>query len=112
MKKVRVFIYCRVGRKDQLAQAGQVNALRAYTQMAGYEEVGLAAEYGVFHTADRPGLNRATQAIIDGNADMVLVHNICRFGRDRHMVQDYIGLLAKYGGKLCCLKEGLTLPEA
>lgn len=112
MKKVRVFVYCRVGHKDQLAQEGQVNALRAYTKMAGYEEVGLATEYGIFHTADRPGLNRATQAVINGRADMVLVQGISRIGRDRSVVEGYIDLLARHGGKLCCLKEGLTLPEA
>lgn len=111
MERVKVFIYCRVGNKDQLAMEGQVTALRAFTKIAGYEEVGLTAEYGIFHTADRPGLNRATQAIIGGKADAVLVQSICRIGRDRHMVQDYIDLLARHRGKLCCLKEGLTLPE-
>lgn len=83
MKKCRVVIYCRVGSKDQLAMEGQVTALRAFTKIAGYEEVGLATEYGIFHTVDRPGLNRATQAVIDGKADMVLVNSICRIGRDR-----------------------------
>lgn len=111
MEKLRVVIYCRVGNKDQLAMEGQVTALRAFTKIAGYKEVGLATEYGKFHTADRPGLNRATQAVIDGKADMVLVQSISRIGRERYMAQDYIDLLARHGGKLCCLQEGLILPE-
>ncbi len=42
---------------------------------------------------------------------MVLVQSICRIGRDRPVVEGYIDLLARHGGKLCCLKAGLTLPE-
>lgn len=111
MGKVKVSIYCRVGNKDQLAMDSQMTALRVYAKIADCEEVGLATEYGIFHTADRPGLNRATQAIIDGKADMVLVQSISRIGRDHYMVRDYIDLLERRRGKLCCLKEGLTLPE-
>ena len=58
---------------------------------------------------DRPALYKVTQAILDGEVDLVVVDSISRIGRDWGMTQSYIGLLTQHKVKLLCVKEQLMI---
>ena len=58
---------------------------------------------------ERPALYKVTQAILDGEVDLVVVDSISRIGRDWGMTQSYIELLTQHKVKLLCVKEQLMI---
>ncbi len=58
---------------------------------------------------DRPALYKVTQAILDGEVDLVVVDSISRIGRDWGITQSYIELLTQHKVKLLCVKEQLMI---
>ena len=111
MKEIRVCLYCRFAHEDQFVSKAQADLLKTYAQDAGWSIVGIFVDFRTGQTADRSGLEQVTQTIATGKANMVLVHSVTRIGRDRSFVESYVKLLSKYGAKLHCVKERLTLPE-
>ena len=55
------------------------------------------------------GVYKVTQAILDGEVDLVVVDSISRIGRDWGMTQSYIELLTQHKAKLLCVKEQLMI---
>ena len=55
------------------------------------------------------GVYKVTQAILDGEVDLVVVDSISRIGRDWGMTQSYIELLTQHKVKLLCVKEQLMV---
>lgn len=103
----QVAIYCRVANRDQLALEAQAESLQAYAQRAGYAEVGVFAEFGPGTTLDRPALEQVTQAVMAGKVDVVLAAGAKRIATDSYTARDYARLIAPYGAKLHCVKEGI-----
>ena len=79
---MRVFVYCRVAHDDSFSLEAQAAQLRRYAEQAGYTIIGATAEQGSGLTLDRPGLEKVTQAVLDGKVDMLLVNSIDRIGRE------------------------------
>ena len=86
---MRVFVYCRVAHDDSFSLEAQAAQLRRYAEQAGYTIIGATAEQGSGLTLDRPGLEKVTQAVLDGKVDMLLVNSIDRIGREWGMTQAY-----------------------
>ena len=76
---------------------------------AGYTIIGIAAEHCTGMSLDCPALYKVTQAILDGEVDLVVVDSISRIGRDWGMTQSYIELLTQHKVKLLCVKEQLMI---
>ena len=79
---MRVFVYCRVAHDDSFSLEAQAVQLRRIAAQAGYTIIGASAEQGSGLTLDRPGLEKVTQAVLDGKVDMLLVNSIDRIGRE------------------------------
>ena len=107
MSKPQVFIYYRVANRDQLGLETQVKCLQASVQSAGYAEGDIPAECEPGATLRRPALERVTQAAMAGNVDVILAAGTKRLGLDRRMATEYARLIAPYGAKLHCVKEGI-----
>ena len=79
---MRDFVYCRVAHDDSFSLEAQAAQLRRYAEQAGYTIIGATAEQGSGLTLDRPGLEKVTQAVLDGKVNMLLVNSIDRIGRE------------------------------
>ena len=108
---MRVFVYCRIARDDSFSLEAQAAQLRRYAEQAGYTIIGATAEQGSGLTLDRPGLEKVTQAVLDGKVDMLLVNSIDRIGRKWGMTQAYINLLTKHKVKLLCIRDPLLFDK-
>ena len=102
---MRVFVYCRVAHDDSFSLEAQAVQLRRIAAQAGYTIIGASAEQGSGLTLDRPGLEKVTQAVLDGKMDMVLVNSIDRIGREWGMTQAYIDFLTQHKVKLLCIRD-------
>lgn len=108
---MKVFLYCRVAHDDGFSLQAQEHELRRYAKQAGYTIIGAATECGSGLTLDRPALQELTQAVLVGEAEMVLVHNIDRIGREWGMTQRYIDLLTAHKVTLLCVRENVRFSE-
>ena len=107
-KGSRVYLYCRVAHNDGFSLKLQKEDLLQFAKQAGFEIVGISAEYAGGRTLDRGGLNEVSQAICSGKADVVLVKSTSRIARDMPQFQEYIRFLDENGAMLCCMQEQLV----
>lgn len=79
-EKVRVMLYCRVARADQLAEDVQFERLKGY---AAEKSMSIAGAYCDRVPADqpRPGLQQMLRDVAEGQADMVLALTPSRLAR-------------------------------
>ena len=108
---MRAFLYCRVAHEDSFALEHQRFLLQLYAKQAGYTIIGTAAAQGSGLTLARPGVEKVTQAVLAGNVDVVLVHNLSRIGREWGMTKSYIDLLTRHKVKLLCIRDRLLFDE-
>lgn len=96
----RAWIYCRTAGLDTMALDAQAGVLTAYANEHGFTVAGLTkgSENGL--SMDRAGLNTVTDAVSRGLADVVLVMNMDRLGRETAVVDRYISWLGKNGAEL------------
>lgn len=107
MEKKRAVLYCRVARDDAFSLKSQAQELRRYADRNGYTIVGVMSESGSGLTLNRPALSEVTKAVYEGKADVILVKNLARIGRERVLVQEYIDFLNEHKVTLLCVTEGL-----
>ena len=109
MEKIRVAVYCRVARDDTFSLEVQAAELRRYAEQAGYTIVSIMTEHGSGLTLDRPALKAVTEAVCKHKANMLIVKNLSRIGRDWGMVQEYIDFLNQHEVTLLCVSEGIKI---
>ncbi|NBH77751.1 recombinase family protein [Clostridiaceae bacterium] len=79
-EKVRVALYCRVARADQLAEDAQFERLKGY---AAEKNMSIAGAYFDRVPADqpRPGLQQMLRDVAEGQAEMILALTPSRLAR-------------------------------
>lgn len=111
MEKIRVVAYCRVAHDDTFSLEAQAANFRLYAEQAGYIVVSVITETGSGLTLDRPALKAVTEAVCKHKANMLLVKNLSRIGRNWGMVQEYIDFLNQHKITLLCVSEGLEISD-
>lgn len=101
---MNVCYYCRVAYDDGCSLAMQKVELRRYAEQIG-TIVGEYAEHSSGLTLARPELQRVTEALLSGQAEMLIVKSIDRISRAWNMTQRYIELLTRHGIRLLCIKD-------
>lgn len=96
------WLYCRVAHPTSLELEAQAAQLIAYAQEHGIEIAGITTETGNGLTLHRKGLDEASHALVTGKANILLVHSLCRIGRDTVEVSNYLMWLKQNGVTLTC----------
>ena len=102
---MKVCIYCRSAYDDGFSLEMQKKELQHYANQNGYTVVGVYAECGSGLTLKHPKLWEATDQILSGEAEMLIVKSIDRISRDWQKTQKYIDSLTKQGGRILCVNE-------
>lgn len=77
-----VWIYCRVGNNEQGTIEAQRDELIRFANQRGFNIAGISQDIGNGLDYLRKGLSETKQAVCSKNADVVLVKNVSRIGRD------------------------------
>ena len=107
MENKRAWIYCRVAYPDAFALAAQQASLEAYAEKQGFEIVGITAEQASGLDFSRRGLAEVSGAVAAGEADLLLVANLSRLGRDVTGVDAYLRWLEDQFVEVVCA-DGTT----
>ena len=107
MEHKRAWIYCRVAYPDAFALAAQQASLEAYAEKQGFEIVGITAEQASGLDFSRRGLAEVSGAVAAGEADLLLVANLSRLGRDVTGVDAYLRWLEDQFVEVVCA-DGTT----
>ena len=107
MEHRRAWIYCRVAYPDAFALAAQQASLEAYAEKQGFEIVGITAEQASGLDFSRRGLAEVSGAVAAGEADLLLVANLSRLGRDVASVDGYLRWLEDQFVEVVCA-DGTT----
>ena len=108
---MRAFLDCHVAHDNSFALEHQRFLLQRYANQAGCTIIDAADEYGIGFTLDRSVLQKVTEAVVAGRADVVLVHSLTQIGQEWGMPQRYIDLLTRYKIKLLCIRDWLLFDE-
>ena len=107
MEHNRAWIYCRVAHPDTVALAAQQAYMEAYGEKQGFEIVGITAEQASGLDFSRRGLAEVSGAVAAGEADLLLVANLSRLGRDVTGVDAYLRWLEDQFVEVVCA-DGTT----
>ena len=102
MENNRTWIYCRVAHPDAHALAAQQASLEAYAEAHGFEVVGATAEQASGLDFSRRGLAEVSNAVDDGDIDLLLVANLSRLGRDVGKTDAYLRWLEDQFVEVVC----------
>jgi DNA invertase Pin-like site-specific DNA recombinase len=109
MEHKRTWIYCRVAYPDAHALAAQQANLEAYAEKQGFEIVGTTVEQASGMDFSRRGLAEVSNAVAAGKADLLLVANLSRLGRDAGKTDAYLRWLEDQFVEVVCA-DG-TIPQ-
>ena len=109
MEHKRTWIYCRVAYPDAHALAAQQVNLEAYAEKQGFEIVGTTVEQASGMDFSRRGLAEVSNAVAAGKADLLLVANLSRLGRDAGKTDAYLRWLEDQFVEVVCA-DG-TIPQ-
>ena len=109
MEHKRAWIYCRVAYPDAHALAAQQANLEAYAEKQGFEIVGTTVEQASGMDFSRRGLAEVSNAVAAGKADLLLVANLSRLGRDAGKTDAYLRWLEDQFVEVVCA-DG-TIPQ-
>lgn len=109
MEHKRAWIYCRVAYPDAHALAAQQANLEAYAEKQGFEIVGTTVEQASGMDFSRRGLAEVSNAVAAGKADLLLVVNLSRLGRDAGKTDAYLRWLEDQFVEVVCA-DG-TIPQ-
>lgn len=98
---MRVCIYARVGKKDQVALDMQIKALQAYAAGNGYTVTSMVSVLGTTGTANAQTLQQMLE-MADGNLfDAVLATNPSRLSRDSFSYLEFVKAIKARGKTIC-----------
>lgn len=109
MEHKRAWIYCRVAYPDAHALAAQQANLETYAEKQGFEIVGTTVEQASGMDFSRRGLAEVSNAVAAGKADLLLVANLSRLGRDAGKTDAYLRWLEDQFVEVVCA-DG-TIPQ-
>lgn len=109
MEHKRAWIYCRVAYPDAHALAAQQVNLEAYAEKQSFEIVGTTVEQASGMDFSRRGLAEVSNAVAAGKADLLLVENLSRLGRDAGKTDTYLRWLEDQFVEVVCA-DG-TIPQ-
>lgn len=101
---MNVCYYCRVAYNDDFSLEMQKEEILRYAEHVG-TVVGGYAESGSGMILERPELQRVTEVLLSGQAEMLIIKNIDRISRSYEMIIQYINLLTENGIELLCIEE-------
>lgn len=107
MEHKRAWIYCRVAYPDAFALAQQQASLEAYAEKQGFEIAGITVEQASGLDCSRRGLAEVSGAVAAGEADLLLVANLSRLGRNMTGVDAYLRWLEDQFVEVVCA-DGTT----
>lgn len=106
--KKRAWIYCRIDAPEDLhgALKGQRKQLMDYTEQMGFETVGSSEDMASGLDFDRPGLKRFMEIAKQGGANVLIVHDLSRIGRNVCEAIEYLNRLNQMGVEVYSPLEG------
>lgn len=106
--KKRAWIYCRIDAPEDLhgALKGQRKQLMDYAEQMGFETVGCSEDMASGLDFDRPGLKRFMETAKQGGADVLIVHDLSRIGRNVCEAIEYLNQLNQMGVEVYSPLEG------
>lgn len=102
---MKACIYCRVACDDGVNLEMQKKELQHYANQNEYTVVGVYAECGNGLTLKHPKLWEATDRILSGEAEVLILKSIDRISRDWQKAQTYIDLLREQGRKFLFVND-------
>lgn len=112
-KKLKVAIYCRVGRKEQLPVDMQESKIQNYCKQQGYEVFKTYVDNG-FSANDktRPSYNLMLEDLKQNQFDMIMTSDISRLNRTTIDLEEFINLIRKYNCNLKILNGNIDTSTA
>lgn len=113
MKGAKTYLYCRVAQDDSFTLELQKEELMRFAERAGLLVCGVAGEYESGHSLERNALKEVSQAVCDGQVDVVLVKSSSRISRNMEQLKKYIDFLNGHNVALYCMQEqlGFGVPD-
>lgn len=112
-KKLKVAIYCRVGREEQLAVEKQESEIKKYCKQQGYEVFKSYIDNGFSgNDKTRPSYNLMLEDLKQNRFDMIIVKDVSRLHRTTSDLEDFISLIKKYNCNLTLLNENIDTSTA
>lgn len=106
--KKRAWIYCRIDAPEDLhgALKGQRKQLMDYAEQMGFETVGCSEDMASGLDFDRPGLKRFMETAKQDGANVLIVHDLSRIGRNVCEAIEYLNRLNQMGVEAYSPLEG------
>lgn len=112
-KKLKVAIYCRVGREEQLAVEKQESEIQKYCKQQGYEIFRSYKDNG-YNANDktRPSYNLMLEDLKQKRFDMIITSDMSRLCRSISDLEDFVNLIKKHNCNLTILNENIDTSTA
>ena len=108
------WIYCRVADNEHNIIEAQRDELIRFANQHGFNIAGISQDIGSGLDYSRKGLSETKQAVRSKNADVVLVKNVSRIGRDTFKNITYMKEIKALGAEFLSPVNGvidMALPE-
>lgn len=102
MEQRKALLYCRTARHDSDALEMQKTHLTAYAEAQGFMVVGIVSESGSGLDDSRTGLREILSAAVGGGAEVLVVMNLSRLGRNSGKTNALLHQLRKLGISVIC----------
>lgn len=109
MCKNKIWVYCRVVRRDDMAITAQKKRLEEYAAAHHLLVQKIFEDQGSGLDNYRPGLIALTAVVNSGNATAVLMWSVDRLYRSRCELIQYLMFLEKHRVRLLTVREGLIM---
>ena len=107
--KLRVAVYIRVAREDDMAIMNQEEILRRFAEEQGYTNLSVYADNGVVGFGlNRPAFNRLNEDISNGLVDTVIVKNVSRISRNYFELPEWVSAIRSKGVSFISVQDGLS----
>ncbi|WP_333646357.1 recombinase family protein [Lacrimispora sp.] len=101
------WIYCRVVSNENNSIEAQRDGLIRFANEHGFNIAGISRDIGSGLDFSRKGLSETKQAVCSKNADVVLVFNVSRIGRETLKTLDYMKELNALGAEFFSPIDGV-----
>lgn len=108
-QKKRAWVYCRIDAPEDTHGAikEQRKLLMDYAEQMGFTVVGSSEDLSSGLDYERPGLKRFAKAVETNRADVLVIHDISRIGRDTCQTMNYLEQLRQKGVAVYSPLEGI-----
>jgi DNA invertase Pin-like site-specific DNA recombinase len=107
--KLRVAVYIRVAREDDMAITNQEEILRRFAEKQGYTNLSVYTDNGVVGFGlNRPAFNRMNEDITNGLVDTVIVKDVSRISRNYLELPVWVNNIRGKGVSFISVQDGLN----